>query len=52
MLQFKQESQCNIYTAEAFLEWIEEKNENKTFYLVSQLILNYAFAIYLQKQGV
>ena len=50
--KFKQENQCNICTGEAFLGWIEEKNENKTFYLVSQLILNYAFAIYLQKQGV
>ena len=27
--KFKQKSQCQCNTAEAFLQWIEEKNENK-----------------------
>ena len=42
----------NVTSIPVILEWIEGNNENKTFCLVCQLILKYAFAIYLQKQSV
>ena len=44
-------SSSDIPSAKGFIDWLG-KNENESFRLVTELIFNYALAIYVQKVGV